>query len=204
MGGIGSGRSYRYDSRPKIDGFRRLDVRRWARDGVLSPGSSFGWQWTRDGERVADIQVQVSVDAVTLDYKTRSPGEDWEPMRYDVGLLRTPCHLGGERVWFACPARGCGRRVAILHGGKVFACRHCHALAYPSQSELPFQRYQRRAQTIAKRLGWDTVDDRYWRGRPKGMHHRTYVRLLEELDAFEAASDAAFLTHFAEVYSSLG
>ena len=30
---------------------------------------------------------------------------------------------------------GCGRRVAILHAGKVFACRQCRNLVYGSQRE---------------------------------------------------------------------
>ena len=45
----------------------------------------------------------------------RSQRPEWE--RYPVFLDTTLCHIGGERHWFLCPARGCGRRVAILYGG---------------------------------------------------------------------------------------
>jgi hypothetical protein len=110
-------------------------------------------------------------------------------------LLRTACHLGGARVWFRCPAQGCGRRVALLYGGKVFACRQCHQLAYPSQRERPFERYQRRAEKIMSRLGWSSDDDRYLLGKPKGMHWRTYRKLTTDLDVLEAASDAGLLVH---------
>jgi hypothetical protein len=52
-----------------------------------------------------------------------------------VGIERTPCHVGGSRPWFICPALGCGRRVAILYGGGIFACRLCFQLAYASARE---------------------------------------------------------------------
>ena len=48
-------------------------------------------------------------------------------------LSRSSCHYGGERPWFLCPH--CGRRVAILYGGAVFACRTCYGLAYEVQRE---------------------------------------------------------------------
>jgi hypothetical protein len=40
---------------------------------------------------------------------------------YAVLLEWTRCHYGGERAWFRCPVIGCGRRVAILYGGAIFA-----------------------------------------------------------------------------------
>lgn len=49
MGGIGSGNWYRWDKRDAVEDYRRLDVRRWQRDGYLEPGRWFSWQWTRDG-----------------------------------------------------------------------------------------------------------------------------------------------------------
>ena len=63
---------------------------------------------------------------MTLIYRSRSGNEDWEDQNYPVWLDWTPCHFGGERPWFRCPAMGCGRRVAILYGGRIFACRHCY------------------------------------------------------------------------------
>lgn len=57
-----------------------------------------------------------------------------------VYLDWTACHLGGQRPWFLCPTRGCGRRIANLYGGAIFACRHCYRLAYPSQRETPDDR----------------------------------------------------------------
>lgn len=191
MGGRGSGRHWRSGTKATVTDLRSLDIRRWARDGLLKPGQSFGWHWMRDGESVGDIRVHVACSEVCLDYRTRDYGGKWEAMNYPVWLLRSDCHLGGERLWFRCPALGCGRRVALLYGGKVFACRHCHQLTYPSQREQPFERYQRRAEKIMGRLGWSDEEHRYLKGKPKGMHYRTYDRLIAELDHFEDASQMA-------------
>ena len=70
-------------------------------------------------------------------------------------IVRTPCNLGGSRAWFICPAVGCGRRVAILYGGGIFACRHCYQLAYASAREDVCDRAARRADRLRARLGWE-------------------------------------------------
>ncbi|CAM3976021.1 hypothetical protein PAYE108092_15845 [Paracoccus yeei] len=97
----------------------------------------------------------------------------------------TPCHIGGERHWFLCPARGCGQRVAVIYGGGIFACRKCHQLAYPSQREDIADRAGRRADRIRSRLGWPAgVLNGSDFGKPKGMHWHTYERLCREHDVF--------------------
>jgi len=117
MGGPGSGNRWRYSAKSTTDDYRTLDVRRWAREGVLRPGYWGGWQWTRDGETVASIQMRAEQDRVILIYRHRSGDGEWKDEQYPVRIVRTPCRLGGWRAWFICPAVGCGRRVAILYGG---------------------------------------------------------------------------------------
>lgn len=146
-----------------------------------------------DGEEVASIRVATETGNVRLIYRTRSHGDDWRDMNYPVGLDRTACHLGGERTWFRCPARGCGRRVAILYGGEVFACRHCYQLAYPSQRENPMSRSMRRVEKLRDRLD---CDDEGYLVRPKGMHHKTFDRLLTEIEAADNAASLHWLTRF--------
>lgn len=70
------------------------------------------------------------------------------------GARSQRCQYGGHLERFVCLARGCGQRVAKLYGGRIFACRHCYQLAYPSQLEAGFQRAQRGADTIRDRLDW--------------------------------------------------
>jgi Protein of unknown function (DUF3489) len=102
-----------------------------------------GWKWTRDGETVASIQMRAEQDRVILIYRHRSGGGDWEDEQYPVHIVHTPCNIGGERPWFICPTVGCGRRVAILYGGGIFACRHCYQLAYASAREYVCDRAAR-------------------------------------------------------------
>lgn len=182
MGGWGSGR--RISAKDTTSNYRALDVRRLQRDGLLTPGRACGLQWTRSGVEVASIQVQTGADRVTLSYRSRSHGGEWQAMEYSVSLQWTDCNFGKQRAWFLCPAQGCGRRVAILYGGAIFACRHCHRLAYACQRETPDDRAARRADTIRRRLGWKEGILNPIGGKPKGMHWRTYERLIREHNAF--------------------
>lgn len=177
MGGFGSGGQ---GGRRCTDDMRPLDVREINRAGLLTPGRSFNWQWTRNGEVTAAISLCIDVDRVFLDYLNRNRNHnsgEWEPMKYAVQLDWTVCGFGGRRVWWLCPAVGCGRRVAVLHGGRVFACRQCNRLAYRSQREGDDIRATRRADTIRRRLGWvpGILHDNGL--KPKGMHWRTFERL---------------------------
>lgn len=181
MGGMGSGRRWHYSANDTTNDYRALDVRRWQRDGLLTPGRAFGWQWSRDGEVVASIQVRVETGRVYLIYRHRSSG-DWKDENYPVWLDWTPCNLGGQRPWFRCPARGCGRRVAILYGGGIFACRHCYRLAYPSQRETWDDRAARQADRIRDKLGWEPGILNADGLKPKGMHWRTFERQTAQHD----------------------
>lgn len=187
MGGIGSGRRYQGGKYTTSD-MRALDVRKLLHDGLLTPGRAFDWHWTTNGNKVASIQMRVEVDRLILNYRSRSHGGDWQPMEYPVYLEWTSQHFGGRRAWFHCPARGCGRRVAVLFGGRFFACRHCHKLVYASQRESKDDRAMRRANTIRRRLGWEAGIANPEGGKPKGMHWRTYERLKANHDAFAHAS----------------
>ena len=183
MGGFGSGRQ---GGKRCTNEMLALVVRSINRAGRLTPGSWFTWQWTCSGEITSSIQLRVETDSVVLDYRNRSNhhnGGEWESMRYTVALDWTPCGFGGKRVWWRCPAVGCGRRVAVLHGGRVFACRQCNRLAYRSQREADDDRATRRADKLRKRLGWEPgiLNGNGW--KPKGMHWRTFERLQGEHNA---------------------
>jgi hypothetical protein len=54
MGGFGSGRPSG-SGRDKVEACRSIDINRLHKTGCLGAGWSGGWQWTRDGERVAWI-----------------------------------------------------------------------------------------------------------------------------------------------------
>lgn len=176
MGGYGSGRR---GGRETTAEYRRLDVRELHRAGVLTPGWRGGWCWYRRGEKRAEISIEVHELAMVLRYSATSGGER-KSYDYAVGLVRTKCTFGGARPWFLCPC--CGRRVAILYGGAMFACRRCRKLAYESQRESAGDRAIRRADAIRDRLGWQAgiLNPDGW--KPRGMHWRTFWRLKAEHD----------------------
>ncbi|PLY12834.1 MAG: hypothetical protein C0631_15915 [Sedimenticola sp.] len=188
MGGMGSGRYWYWGAKDTTDDYRSIDVRRWKRDGLLTPNQAFGWQWSRFGEVVASIRVRTEAGRVILNYRHRSGSEEWKDESYPILLDWTACNLGGERPWFRCPARGCGRRVAILYGGGIFACRHCYQLAYPSQRETDYNRMARRADRIREKLRWEPGILNGNGSKPKGMHWNTFEKLTAQHDAFVQVS----------------
>lgn len=185
MGGMNSGRRNQGGKRTTED-CRSLDVRQLQRDGLLTNENSFGWSWTRNGEKMASIQVKVKDNRVILDYRHQSNGSEWKNQNYPILLEWTPCNYGGLRAWFKCPASGCGRRVAKLHIGSagIFACRHCYQLAYACQRENSDDRATRQVEKIRERLGWLPGILNGHGIKPKGMHWQTYHRLVFEHDTF--------------------
>jgi hypothetical protein len=105
-------------------------------------------------------------------------------------LSWTACHYGGKRAWFICPAKGCGQRVALLYlgGSGIFACRHCYQLAYACQREVSYDRATRRADKIRKQLEWEPGILNGKGFKPKGMHWKTYQKLVMSHNDFVHAS----------------
>jgi hypothetical protein len=197
MGGFGSGRGQ--GGKDTTGDLHPLDIRRLQRDGLLTPGRAFGWHRTINGNEVASIQIRTHADRVILDYRTRRPGGEWQPMEYPVYLEWTACNLGGRRAWFLCPAQGCGRRVAILYGGSIYGCRHCHKLVYQCQRETDDGRAARRADTIRRRLGWEAGILNGEGDKPKGMHWRNFWQLKARHDAYVGVSLAGLARRFGPV-----
>lgn len=112
MGGSGSGRRWHFGSKDTTEGYRSIDVRWLKREGMLTPGANRRITWSRHGEVVASINIRAELGRVILTYRHRGGGgNEWKDESYPVHLTTTPCHMGGERHWFLCPARGCGQRV---------------------------------------------------------------------------------------------
>lgn len=160
----------------------RLDVHCFQRAGVLEWRHPFSWQWKGPGDHVATIDCQAAADHLLLEYRSRVPGGEWESLQCRVPLDWTACNYGGQRVWWRCPAPGCGRRAAVLFGARLFACRRCHRLAYRSQRESVGDRAIRRGEHIRARLGWGPGVLNTKGAKPKGMHWQTFERLEREHD----------------------
>lgn len=191
MGGSGSGR--RNSSKETTAAYLWLDVRWLHRKGFLIPGRIGIVQWSRRGEPFASINLSAEQDRVMLSYSHHGDGEEQRNERYAIWIHQTRCNFGGTRPWFVCPARGCSRRVAVLFGGPIFACRHCHQLAYESQREPGYLRALHKAQAIRMKLGGSGSMAELFPTKPKGMHDRAYERLRREAEAADESSWPSFL-----------
>lgn len=196
MGGLGSGNRWRSGTKSTTDQYRSLDVRRWAREGMLSPGCRAVWTWRRGSHVVGSINMRSESGFVVLSYRRQSAGGEWRNEEYPVRIVRTACNLGGSRPWFVCPATGCGRRVVNLYGGGIFACRHCHKLAFASSREDAGDRAARKADRLRERLGWEAGILNGRGVKPKGMRWRTFWQLSGEHDRLVHLSLRAMADRF--------
>jgi hypothetical protein len=172
--------------------YRSLDVRWLYRRRILDSAYPSRVTWSRGGEETASIQVSNRSGNLLIEYSCRGEG-----FSYSVSLDWTRCNYGGTRPWFICPGRGCGRRVAVLHGGILFLCRHCHNIVFESQHEAPHYRALRKAQKIRERLGGSPNMGEQFPDKPKGMHRRTYWRLFRNYESAANRSWAPWMLKFA-------
>ncbi len=175
MGGVGSGRGRReaLDRRRTTEELPALSVRALVRDELIAPAQeeflvSFSSAFARD------LRVRLTWTDASFG---RSEATSLDP-REPENTTRRP--------WFVCPGVGCSRRVATLYleDDSSLLCRVCLSLAYPVQQERKEMRgvSQARARALKARrkleakLGPKDAPI----VRPKGMHHRTFARLVRE------------------------
>lgn len=181
MGGYGSG-SWRDRGAGRCDDHFRIDLAYLRRQRLLKPWQSGRLRWSRGGEETGSVGFLVLGNALRLNYRTRAWGDDdWTPVEEDIPLVRTATRFGGSRQWFQCLS--CRRRCRVLYSAGRFRCRRCLRLTYESQYEKPWGRAISRAQKVRQRLGGDGGMDDAFPPRPKGMHWRTYHRLLKADEA---------------------
>ena len=180
MGGYGSGRRSAQPKKDIADHVVSIDVRAWKRQGHLCPNLTQQWQWSIYQNTLLKLKVRVESFSVRLSFRISSDQKSSEWEHQTVMLDSTACHFGGDRSWFLCPSRGCGKRVAILYFTNNFACRECQNLAYLSQRQPPDILASRRVDRTREKLGWKPgfLNGMEW--KPKGMHWATFKRLLEE------------------------
>jgi hypothetical protein len=161
------------------------------RELVDRPGSRISWRWNRNGESHCSIDLVFYRDnAVLTDVTDRE-----RPRTLSISLLRTACNYGGTRPWFGCPA--CSNRCAILHfHDGHFRCRKCHGLGYRSQVEASSERPRLIAQRIRRSLGGSVNLGLPFPAKPPKMHWRTYYRIRQKGEHFEARATAGLADWF--------
>lgn len=179
----------RYDAKDTVESRRSIDVRELRKGGYLEPGLCSTWAWTYLDGSTNSVSIRAEVGRVVLQYRTKTWYEaDWLDRNEPVALDWSPCYFGGQRSWFICPGRSCGRRVAKLHfGGSGYLCRHCHKLNYKSTRENEASMAMSRASAIRIKLGGTGSLMAPFPEKPKFMWQRTYNKM-----AGEALRDSSF------------
>jgi hypothetical protein len=183
MGGRGSGG---HNSKGKLRDVQcaRLDVHELARDGKLTLGNCgilFG---------TIGFEVAGGPDAqrLVLEFAVRSASERLDPLRQTICCYWRPAHYGGRYLMFLCPE--CGRSARVLYARYfsdriwLFNCRKCTGITYQSTMGHRWDRSARKVEKLRARLrcganGAVPI-------KPRGMHERTYQRILGLLAYHEA------------------
>ena len=185
MGGFGSG-GWNRRGLPTTAEVPRLDVNSLNKSGALIPGCHSTSLWTRGEEEIGNISISATKDSAILIHGSLVWDGRWSDHRESLQVSWEHCRFGGRRPFFQCPA--CNRRVLYLYGFRRYLCRNCHRLSYPSQRERESDRAQRRANRIRIQLGgepgWQRIPP-----RPKGMHRRTYDRMVREIVVADTITD---------------
>lgn len=91
--------------------------------------------------------------------------------------------------------------MAVLYEGSIYACRHCHQLAYVAQWENECYRAGSKADTIRARLGWVAGIVHGNGGKPKVMDWATFMQLQEVYNAYVNQSLAVVIKRFGKFTS---
>jgi hypothetical protein len=183
MGGRGSGG---HNSKGKLRDVQcaRLDVHELARDGKLTLGK----RGTLFGTVGFEVAGGPDAQRLVLEFPVRSVSrERMDPVRQTICCYWQRAHYGGRYLMFRCE---CGRSARVLYARYFhdricfFNCRQCAGITYQSTMGHRWDRSARRIEKLRARLHWGangTVAI-----KPRGMHERTYQRILGTLAYHEA------------------
>lgn len=187
MGGRGSGTWCRWSKKAYLDDCRTLDINRMVKLGAIPrQGWQYGswlWQDRQTGEKNSSIGYEADTrdpeNAFLRVYYTVTDTE--EKKDYKIRLERRKTQFNGWRWWFVCPY-GYGRltKLCLPYGADKFASRHAYGLQYASQSESSVDRALRKKWKIVHKTGGYEYPI-----KPKGMHKKTFERILDKFDAQE-------------------
>lgn len=187
------------DIRPLTTSFPSIDIADLMEERLLDSGIVGVLAWQTDGEQGKTVVKTVCYDEV-LELKIAIPDEGVSHI--SLFIEKEACRFGGYRKWLICPC--CGERKRVFYISETWwrihwvACRSCAGLAYPTNRMRRFQRLEHRSKRIEERLHWGEDDEPC---RPKGMHKKTFDRLVSE---YEALIDEASEAYQEEVASWTG
>src|SRR5262245_27788753 len=184
----------------------KLDINVLARRGMIAPGSAIGphaIRWVNSNGEV------ITSGWISADMRSDRDGL----LHIQIGdldqtmtLVTLPRYLGGRQWFFVCPMRDCRASILWLPpGAQQFASRHAWPgkVAYSSQFMTPIDRAYHAMEKIKRRLIGE-LDPEEWDlpPKPKWMRWRTYHRLVERFERYEAMLDAGALSRVGKLLRS--
>lgn len=110
--------------------------------------------------------------------EVRMPG--LATVQTQVELDATLLHFGGHRFWWRCPC--CRARVGVLYWQRGrWQCRTCAELVHKSTRQRGLFRGYAKVNKVRRELGWGGGMLSPVGTRRKGMHRKTYSRLMQAL-----------------------
>jgi len=179
VGGYGSGKWLRLDTKTKTNTLFRIDIKDIRRISGLEPGAQGKLEWCELSFPFSLVFYEVKKDRLILEYEHKPFEKDAQHVRETIWLKHTSPNFGGKRAWFSCPQ--CCKRVAVLFRvDRRFRCRKCHKLTYPTQCWDEFDRSGNKARKIRIKLGGSGSLWEKFPPKPVGMHLRTYFMLMQK------------------------
>lgn len=195
MGGPGSGRLFRFNTKPTVERQIYIDIRWMKRQNGLIPGTIGTLNWSLHGNNRGAVNFEVTENYLILKYRQGEQNGAWKDVEQVVFFDQTPCNYSGHRKWFLCSQ--CKNRVEILYGlhgaDKYFLCRDCHNLTYASCNIHPTKRLFSKANKLKRKIGVEPGIMDFITEIPKGMHHSTFDRIVREIQKLEYLGDEALL-----------
>lgn len=192
----GRGRWYRWDKKDTTEDCLNLDMRKFKELVELTSPSLGSWVWTWGSYPGSESNIgYVFLPGRGVQLRYEANGKRYE---YLVRIDTTQPNYGGVRHWWICPNLNCKRRVRILYLARdYFLCRHCQNLTYKSSQsgdDLSSPIYAQ-MDAIRHKFGAeggivDPLPD-----KPKGMHNRTYGRLLAQYRKLSELQNTALAVH---------
>jgi hypothetical protein len=126
------------------------------------------------------LRLEESTGVVDLRYEVQIDGS-WDIGRMTIYLEATRLSFGGRRWWFVCPLTGKRAAKLYLFPNQMYFCHRTGidpAPSYLSQRVPKGQRIYQRMHALRQRLHEQGTILETLR-RPRGMHLKTYVRLIQ-------------------------
>ena len=197
MGGYNSGGHNR--RLVAVEACVRFDVGMLHKAGMFDGNQqAHGWIYSHGDQHTCDVQAYTDGQHSKIGLWIVRDGQTY---KQTIRTSETPCNYGKSRTWLHCPHCG-ARSFRLFYYDNVvnkgihvhyFTCRQCLRLTYQARRERGFDLYSDRADKIARKLGrtktrWhDDPPD-----KPKGMHTRTYDRLMDGWYKAVELADGAF------------